>query len=254
MSLKIFLSIFLLLFTNTLFASSNESFEIVKKSFNMWRGENSSIATFTMAVIRPDRTTSMTLKFWSKGDYYSIGKFQAPPRYKGQAILVDHDSMWTYSAKSNRSIKIANSLKSQAWMGSDMSYDDISITIDMLKDYTYKMLPSEHKNGEEIYVIEATPFKNAPIVWGKEVYKIKKSDNSLVSKDFYDQSGKAVKRFVALKVGFYKGNKAKPIMEHMRVFNLEKEGYYTDFIMKDVTLDVTIDNKIFSLSNLSKPS
>lgn len=231
----------------------SQGYQLVKKSYDMWRGESSSKAKMTMQIIRPNREVNMTLESWSKGDSYSMAKFREPAKYKGQAILVDHDSMWTYSPKSRRSIKIASSLKSKAWMGSDMSYDDISVSIEMLNHYTFKMLPSETIDGNEVYIIEAIPLKDAPVVWGKEIYKIRKFDGAMLVKDFYDQSGVAVKRFQALKISYYQGDKSRPLMSHMRVFNLEKEGHYTDFIMDEVEFNVPIDDKVFSLSNLSKP-
>lgn len=233
--------------------NAKSGYEIVKQSFNMWRGQESSSSTLTMRVVRPDRDESMSLKSLSLGDDKSISKFIAPAKYKGQAILVQGDSMWTYSPKSRRSIKISNSLKSKPWMGSDMSYDDISVSLDSLKQYTYNVKMGK-KNNDSIYIIEAIPFNNAPIVWGKEIYYIRISDNAMLSKEFFDQSGVMIRRFDALEIGYYKGDKQKPIMSHMRVTNLEKDGYYTDFKIENTEFNLPISQDTFSLANLERPN
>ncbi len=246
--------LFLLFYSCTLEANSvenSEGYTIVRKSMDMWRGQESSISSLTMKVIRPNRIESMSLKAWSKGDSKSVSKFVAPAKYDGQAILVLGDSMWTYSPKSRRSIKISSSMKSKPWMGSDMSYDDIAVSLESLLQYTYGLTKST-KDGEAIYIVEAIPLRNAPIVWGKEVIYIRVIDNAMLAKEFYDQGGKMIRRFDALSIGYYKNDKSKPIMKHMRVTNLEKDGYFTEFIIDDTQFNVEINDAIFSLANLER--
>ncbi len=248
--------IIFILFISVIFLGSNlkatdeiQGFKIVKGSFDMWRGTKSSVAKMTMKITRPDRNEQISLQSYAKGDKLSLVRFIGPAKYKGQAVLVNNNSMWTYSAKSKRSIKISSSLRSRSWLGSDMSYDDISLSIDVLEQYNYKLLPETTLNGQKAYVIEATPFKNAPIVWGKEVYYIRKADNALLEKVFYDQAGKAIRKFEAVKIGTYEG---KPTMDHMKVTNLEKEGYFTEFIMENVKFNVELEDSMFSLQNLEQ--
>ncbi len=246
---KVKLLIALLMFCVPINASEENGYKIVKTSFDMWRGVNSSKANLEMKITRPDRKEHILLRSLAKGDKLSLIRFLEPAKYKGQAVLVNNDSMWTYSPKSKRSIKISSSLRSRPWLGSDMSYDDIALSIDILSQYNYKQLPDETIENQSVNVVEATPFKNAPIVWGKEVYYIRKADNALIKKIFYDQAGKPIREFRALKIGSYNG---KPTMEHMKVINLEKEGYFTEFIMSKVEFDTEIDDKVFSLQNLEQ--
>ncbi|MDR0484069.1 MAG: outer membrane lipoprotein-sorting protein [Alphaproteobacteria bacterium] len=249
---KIALCLITLLFSTGAFAEQRDGYEIVKSAFNMWRGQESASSTMTMKVVRPDRTEQMTLRSYSMGDTKSIAKFVAPAKYKGQAILVIGDSMWTYSPKSRRSIKISSSLKSKPWMGSDMSYNDIAISLESLSQYTYTVSTGK-KDGVAVYIIEAIPFKDAPIVWGKEIYYIRISDNAMLAKEFFDQAGTMIRRFDAIEIGYYQGDKSRPIMKHMRVTNLEKEGWFTDFIIEDTQFNISLSEDIFSLANLERP-
>lgn len=224
--------------------------EIVNKSYDAWRGANSSEASMTMRVVRPNRTEEMSLTSWSKGDHLSMSKFTGPAKYKGQGVLVNNDSMWTYSSKSKRSMKIANSLKSQSWMGSDLSYDDVSRSKESVNFYEYKLLKTEEKDGRKYYHIEAVPLKDAPVVWGKEIWVI--DDRFLLVKhEFYDQENKLVRLMECLEIA--KTKSGMLYAKHIKVTNLEKEGYYTEFINNSLEFDIKIDNGFFSLTNLEKP-
>ncbi|MCL2566637.1 MAG: outer membrane lipoprotein-sorting protein [Alphaproteobacteria bacterium] len=251
---KITILLISLLISSGVFAAEpvRDGYDIVRQAFSMWRGQQSASSTMTMTITRPDRTESMTLRSYSMGDTKSIAKFVAPAKYKGQAILVIGDSMWTYSPKSRRSIKIASSLKSKPWMGSDMSYDDIAVSLESLSQYTYTVV-SGTKDGVPVYIITAIPFKDAPIVWGKEIYYIRKTDNAMLAKEFFDQGGNMIRRFDALDIGYYNNDKTKPIMKHMRVTNLEKQGFFTDFIIEDTQFNIPLSADIFSLANLERP-
>ena len=224
--------------------------EIVDKSYDAWRGANSSEASMTMRVVRPNRTEEMSLNSWSKGDNLSMSKFIAPAKYKGQGVLVNNDSMWTYSSKSKRSMKIANSLKSQSWMGSDLSYDDVSRSKESVDFYEYKLIKTENKGDRKHYYVEAVPLKDAPVVWGKEVWVI--DDRFLLVKhEFYDQENKLVRVMECLEVASTK--KGQLYAKHIKVTNMEKEGYYTEFINNSLEFDVKVSDSFFSLTNLEKP-
>ncbi len=239
--------VFVFIFISSI-AHSMDAKDIIDKSYEAWRGTKSSVANMTMVITRPDRVDTMTLKSWTKGDDLSISKFLAPAKFKGQAVLVNNDSMWTYSPKSKRSIKISNSLKSKSWMGSDLSYDDISKSKSALNDYDYKLIKEDVYKGQAVYIIESIPKKDAPVVWGKEITAIRK-DFALVWKDFYDQSGKKIKRFEALDISVVDG---QAIIKHMKAYNLEKEGYTTEFITNDIKLNESIADNFFTLNTLEK--
>ena len=225
---------------------------IIEKSFELFRGKDSSHAQMTMSINRPNRNDVLSLESWTKGDKLSLSKFLLPAKFKGQGVLINNDSMWTYSAKSGRSIKISNSMKSQGWMGSDASYDDISKSTDTIFKYTHKILRQEKNvKGKTVYIIESIPNRDSAIVWGKEVTAIEVGTYAMQWKEFYDQAGKIVKRFDVLEIGAYKG---KPYMKHFKITNLEKEGYTTELKTDSIVLDEPMSAEFFSINNLEKNS
>ena len=124
----------------------------------------------------------------------------------------------------------------------------ISKSKSSLEYYDYKLIKEDVYNGQQVYIIESTPKKNAPVVWGKEITAIRK-DFALVWKDFYDQSGKKIKRFEAVDIGIIDG---KAIIKHMKAYNLEKEGYTTEFITNDIQLNTNSPDNFFTLNTLEK--
>ena len=98
---------------------------IVRAAIDHWRGK-SSYSEMTMTIHRPDWERSMSMRAWTVGDERSLVRVTAPRRDAGNGTLLDDDSMWTYSPRVNRVIKVPSSMMSQSWMGSDFSNKDIS--------------------------------------------------------------------------------------------------------------------------------
>src|SRR5690606_17702027 len=58
----------------------------------------------------------------------------APPREAGQAFLMDGDDLWLYNPRLGRSLRLPPSGRSGAFLGSDVSYNDI-VGRDLENDY-----------------------------------------------------------------------------------------------------------------------
>ena len=80
----------------------------------------------TMVIHRPDWERTMTMRAWTKGDDRSLVRVLEPRKDRGNGTLTDDNSMWSYSPKVNRVIKIPSSMMGQSWMGSDFSNKDVS--------------------------------------------------------------------------------------------------------------------------------
>ena len=106
-------------------ASERDASDIVRDAVNHWRGLT-SVTVMTMVIHRPDWERSMTIRAWTKGQDQSLVRVMEPKKDRGNGTLTDNDSMWTYSPKVNRVIKVPSSMMGQSWMGSDFSNKDVA--------------------------------------------------------------------------------------------------------------------------------
>ena len=112
-------------------AGERSATQIVKDAIDHWRGL-SSYTVMTMVIHRPDWERSMTMEAWTKGDERALVRVIEPRKDRGNGTLTNDDSMWTYSPKVNRVIKVPSSMMSQSWMGSDFSNKDIARADDII--------------------------------------------------------------------------------------------------------------------------
>jgi outer membrane lipoprotein-sorting protein len=132
-----------------------------------------------MIIHRPEWQRTMTLEVWTQGLKNSLVRVINPKKDKGNATLTKNDKMWTFSPKTNRVIKIPSSMMNQSWMGSDFSNNDVARADNLLKYYTHTLKGTETHEEQTVFVIESVPFEDAPVVWGKEILKIRADWNTL---------------------------------------------------------------------------
>ncbi|MCB0336851.1 MAG: outer membrane lipoprotein-sorting protein, partial [Bdellovibrionales bacterium] len=190
--------------------------ELIAAAIDNWR-DSSSYTESSMTVHRPDWERKSAFRGWTQGRTKSLIQFTEPARDKGNASLRVDNSMWSYSPKVNRVIKIPASMMAQSWMGSDFSYQDLSRSDDLLVNYSHKLLNVAKTDGHDIYKIEARPLPQAAVVWGKEEISIR-DDYVMMEHAFYDQEMKLVKVMKTFEVGRL-GGKMYPI--RMRMIKLE---------------------------------
>ncbi|NNF41243.1 MAG: outer membrane lipoprotein-sorting protein, partial [Woeseiaceae bacterium] len=89
--------------------------QIVRDAIDHWRGL-SSYTEMKMVIHRPDWERSMTMRAWTKGSDHSLVRVTEPTKDRGNGTLTDENSMWSFSPKVNRVIKIPSSMMGQSWL------------------------------------------------------------------------------------------------------------------------------------------
>lgn len=222
--------------------------EIVRAAWEHWRGTTSQ-GEITMTIHRPSWERSMSMKAWTKGQKRSLVRVTAPRKDAGNGTLMIEDSMWTYSPKVNRVMKVPSSLMAQSWMGSDFSNKDVSRADTIVDQYDHTLLGTEHNGGHTVSVIESIPHEDAAVVWGKEVLKVR-DDNVLVSEDFYDQEGRVVKSLRSLEIGEM-GGRALALRQRME--KAEAKDEWTEIVIDSMRFDLDLPDSLFTRSNLRNP-
>ena len=222
--------------------------DIIKAAIDNFRGL-SSYSEATMIIHRADWERSMEMKIWTQGMDKSLVRITAPKKDIGNGTLLIDDDMWSYSPKINRVIKIPSSMATQSWMGSDFSNNDVSRADDIVDQYQHTLLETASHQGMKLYTIESIPHEDAPVVWGREVLKVRE-DYVLSSHAFYDQDNRLVKVLQTRDIQFIDGRNVATIE---RMTKSDKAEEWTEFRMRNIKFNIEIPTNTFTLSNLRNP-
>jgi outer membrane lipoprotein-sorting protein len=221
---------------------------IVTRAIEHWR-DVSSYSVFDMIIHRPDWERSMRMRIWTEGLETSLVRVVEPPKDAGNATLIKDDEMWSYAPKINRVIKIPSSMMHQSWMGSDFSNNDVSRADDIIDQYAHRLLDTETQDGHTVYTIESVPHEAAPVVWGREVLRVR-DDFVMLEHAFYDQEGRLVKRMRASDIREVSG---KTLATVERMTQVEEPGEWTEIRLLEAEYGIDVPPGTFTLSNLRNP-
>jgi outer membrane lipoprotein-sorting protein len=213
--------------------------QIVRDAVNHWRGLT-SYTEMTMVIHRPDWERSMTMQAWTKGDDRSLVRVMEPKKDRGNGTLTDDNSMWTFSPKINRVIKVPSSMMGQSWMGSDF---------DIIDQYAHTILATSEEEGITVYRIESIPNEDAAVVWGSEVLTIRE-DHVVLEHAFFDQDGELVKTLRSLEIAEMGG---RTIAKRQRMVKTDEPDEWTEIAVIDVQYELDLKDSVFTLSNLRNP-
>ncbi len=216
--------------------------DIVDKSDKQMRGE-SSYSVATMNIIRPDWTRSMSMKSWTKGRDFSLVLVTAPAKDKGSVSLKRYREMWNWVPAIERVIKIAPSMLSQSWMGSDFTNDDLINQSSIVVDYEHEFVQEEPFDGETTYVIDAVAKPDAPVVWSKIRLWISKQSLLERKAEFFDEFGELINTMQTFDI---KPMGGRNIATRLEMIPADKPGYKTEFITHEAQFDFSIDEAFFS--------
>ncbi|HGY9581746.1 TPA: outer membrane lipoprotein-sorting protein [Vibrio harveyi] len=223
-------------------AVAESAFDIVQKSDQAMRGD-SSYTESTMEIIRPDWTRSMTMKSWTKGTDLSLVLVTAPAKDKGSASLKRQREMWNWVPSIERVIKIAPSMLSQSWMGSDFTNDDLINQSSIVVDYQHELKGEDTFDGDKVWVIDAVAKSDAPVVWSKVTLWISKSTYLQRKVEFYDEFDERVNVMTTYDVKELGGRK---LATRMEMQPLDKPDNKTVLITHQAQFDFDIDDSFFS--------
>ncbi len=229
-------------------ARAQQASTIVKAAIEYWR-DVSSVAVFDMNIHRSDWQRTMSMKVWTRGNKESLVRVTAPAKDAGNSTLLLDNDMWSYNPKINRVIKIPSSMMNQSWMGSDFSNNDLAKADDLIDQYRHTLLATETHNGHKLYVIEAVPNETAPVVWGREVVKIRDA-HILMEHAFYDQSNVLVKKLVTTELKMLGG---KMVAARERMQKADKTDEWTEIVTREAKFGIKLPDSTFTLGNLRNP-
>lgn len=223
--------------------------QIVEKVYNR-PAPSDQTATLTMTLTnRSGSTRVRTIKQFTK-DLGKVEKsimfFQAPADVKNTSFMswtYDDDSksddQWIYLPTLKKTKRISSDSKSDYFMGSDFTYDDLGDR--KLEDDTHTLIGEETMDGKECYIVES--------VSNVEEYMYSKTKTWIIKehfigfkKEFYDEDGDLLK---ILRIKEYKDFNGFLIINLSEMENVQK-NHRTTMDLDNINISDKIKESMFT--------
>jgi len=174
--------------------------QIIEKVYNRAEGDDQT-SNLTMTLIhKSGKERIRIIKQFTKdmGDMEkSIMFFLSPADIKNTSFMNwsyddenKSDDQWIYLPALKKTKRISSDSKSDYFMGSDFTYDDLGDR--KLDDDTHKLLREETIDGVAYYVVESIP-KDQDYMYSKTTTWIRKDNFIGLKKEFYDEDDELLK-------------------------------------------------------------
>jgi len=184
--------------------------------------------------------------------YNFLLRFTAPSDVANTSALTiqkeGDDDQWLYLPVLRTSKRISASKKSDRFMGTEMSYEDLTNYLsENENENQYELLGTELISDRNSYKISAIPLSNSNSQYSKRLMWIDKETHLLIKSEFFDKSGELLKVFTASDIksigkGVFRAHSVK--LENIQTRNTTEVSY------QDFRVDDKIDSGIFTTSYL----
>jgi outer membrane lipoprotein-sorting protein len=199
-------------------------------------------------------TTERLIDQYSKDDPSGSSRivieFKQPANVAGTRFLTlenkdGSNNQWIFLPSLGKVRRVAASEGSGSFMGTDLSYDDIS-SADREADLdTHTLLREENYNGKACYVIESRP-KNSSYQYSKMVQWIDKANKVNYKVELYDKKGVHVKTLEILEFKDVQGY-LSPVKTRMSTLG---NGTTTTINVEILRYDAAIPEPVFTAAYL----
>jgi len=196
----------------------------------------------TMKIVSPSGNQKIReLKAWSKNnlnqDDWRLMKFMSPPDVRDVGFLtLSDEQMYLYLPEFHRIRRIASHNKSDSFMGSDFSYDDLGVS-SYQKYYDAEII----KEDNSYWILKLSKKPEADKPYENIEMWVSKNSNLPEKMNLYDSSGKLWKE-VAQESKLIDKYRI-PVKITMK--NI-KEGSWTELVMKEIQTDQGLGSELFT--------
>lgn len=219
---------------------------LVDRIDDMHRGK-SSHAVLAMTVQTEHWTRTLEMESWSRGEDYSLVRILSPKKERGTSTLKAEDDLFTYLAKTGRTIKITGAMMGSAWMGSHLTNNDLVRASRTAEDYDLALQGRGTIAGVSHLVLVATAKPDAAVVWGKIEIVVREDDLLPTRQVFYDEDGTAMRSIEFLD---YREENGRQIASRMFVRPLDGSGEFTMLSFSSIEFDLEVPERYFTVQHL----
>ncbi|MCF7823532.1 MAG: outer membrane lipoprotein-sorting protein [Candidatus Marinimicrobia bacterium] len=209
-------------------------------------------AEMTMVLTnKQGKTRESTIRSISANDNREqIIWFLSPADDKGVAFLkIEHqdqdDEMRLWLPAFNKVRRISSKKKADSFMGSDLSYEDM--TSRELDEYTYELKGEQEIDGIPCYILESTPKEGITRTYKRFVTYVSKADLVAIIDEAYDMRDELLKR----RVMKYEKQKSYNLPVEIYVENVQKNTN-TRLTFSKQEVDTGVEPDLFQEKNLKR--
>ena len=219
--------------------------QILEKVEQAMNAPKDRSATIKMVIKDKDgNVKEREMKILQKGDMQRLFTFTAPADVRGVSFLVTNkDQTYLYTPAFGKIRRIASSAKSENFMGTDFSYNDLS-----KGDYPNKYTATLDKEDAENYYLTCTPQPDSESDYSKAVMVVQKGSFMPVKISMYDKAGKLFKVLETPKVEKIDGYWSTRNMTMTDVQN----NHVTEMVMDKIEHDSGLTDREFTKRKLKK--
>ena len=241
--------IIMIVFAFTIFshvqAQELSALEVLKKSDSVINApQDQSIKMKLILIDKDGDEKERELSMIQKGGEKRMIKFLSPADQRGIAFLdLPDDVMYLYLPAFKKVRRIAGHIKNQKFAGTDMTYDDMG-TLNFAEEYNPKFI----EKTEGVFVLELIPKEGIQKDYRKLIMWIKEDNFYQIEIEYYDKSGKLVKRMERRrieKVGNYW------LAKEFEIHDL-KDDHRTKAVLMEVKFDTGLNDELFTQRYLKR--
>ena len=200
------------------------------------------------------RKKFVLLRLGSLGASDTLVRFTDPKEVRGVELLSINqrgatDRQWMYVPATDRVRSVAPRERSERFVGSDFTFEDISE--DPLEDFTYRLLSNgELIDGHKTYKIEATPVSPDRSQYKYIYYWVLQDVPCIIHAEMYDTDGHEVRTLHGSSLKKESGISGFRRIDVASV----AEGTHTTFTIDEAHFNTGLSPAIFTPDALGKPT
>ena len=223
-----------------------EAQALLEQFDEMYRSTGTA-ARIEIKVERPKKVRTMQMRSWSQGEDKALVVIDAPARDAGTATLRVGSNLWNYLPKISRTIRVPPALMMGAWMGSDLTNDDLVRESSYAHDYEIaRISPSEEPSGWQVD-LAAKP--EVPGLWERVEVVFERTEQLPILARYYDRKGRLSRTMQLEEIKKIGG---RLIPTRIVIVPEREEGRRTVMTYLHVEFDVELDESLFSLAQLER--
>jgi outer membrane lipoprotein-sorting protein len=231
------------LFAGIQYSTAQEASEILAKMDKVLFSPKDKSGIATIILVEKDGTEKVReAEFFQKGPHKKLYRYTKPESQAGIATLTLPDNVvWLSLPAFEKPKRISLLSKSQAFNGTDFSYEDMATT-----PYSERFTPELTSTGANDYVLQLTPISGKS-KYTKILLRMDKQNGYPISMLYYNEQNRLFKEatYTYEKVGKY-WNAKEVVMK-----DIEKE-HSTIIKLSDIKFDQGLSDDLFEVDNLKK--